>query len=100
MVDFVPSRPFVVRLDDLRGARVRDGHHFVKCLWGVGVELLLVVNGPHVVDVVVGRLRPDVTQVVNSWQPHLDRDSVPSAELSHGNSIVALAHARPALPLR
>ena len=89
----------MVLLHDLRRAGVGDGHYLVKCLPGLGVELLLLLDGPHMVDVVVGRIRPHVAEVVNSWQLDLAQDPKLADDFPSRNLIFALAHARPALPL-
>ena len=78
---------------------VGDWHCVVKGLWGSGVELQILVDGPHVVDVLVGRIRRDVAEALASWQFDFAEDAVPGSEPPCRVAKVALAHARPGLPL-
>ena len=57
------------------------------------------MDGPHVVDVLVGRFRSHVAELCEPLQFHLAQDAVPGPEFSQRLPTMALALARPALAL-
>ena len=97
--DLVQVKPNEVLPHHVNLAGVGDWHCVVEGLWGSGVELQIVVDGPHVVDVLVGRIRRDVAEALASWQFDFAEDAVPGSEPPCRVAKVALAHACPGLPL-